>query len=71
MIFAFNRTYAEEFDPVFILAETKEKACEKLREAYPFGMFEIYTLSEIKDPGHHKPGVRGIHTLKNIGTLRN
>ena len=68
-LFAFQRSYDEDFDPYYVFAEDKEEAVKKIREAYPSTSFYIYVLKEIPFPGLSGKDIKGIHTLEPLGWL--
>ena len=66
-VFAFNNPYQDVFDPYLVVAETKEEAINKIREAYPTRHFQILQMVEIKYPGLSGKRIKGIYTLECLG----
>ena len=62
-LFAFDSAFSEDFDPLFIPAETLEEVEQKIRKTYPHRIFNLYSFEETAD-------MPGIHRLKFEKTLR-
>lgn len=49
-VFAFNSPFAE-FDPYLVFAETEEEATEKIRQVFPYNLFNVYKPRKFELPG--------------------
>ena len=66
-VFAFNSPFAE-FDPYLVFAETEEEATKKIRQVFPYNLFNVYKPRKFELPGV----VQGndIYTFEFLKTLR-